>query len=195
MARKQAQLLLAAIAERGFDEAALDGASRSEAAALIAEATLTDLIEFVGATALKDVTHPLDRIATGVRGCLWVLRRYPDVAAFLRRIAYPVFRPGSIAFVIVERDLVRATEMDLIPQFRLRTAMDFVAAPVFSMMGRLPSDDVSDGEIDELALRVLLALGVDEQKARAFTSHPFDRPEPSGDSLLKRGAVLSLVTL
>ena len=158
-----------------------------------AEAVTGDLIEYVGYTALKDLTHPLDRLATGIRSCLQALKAHAAVAAFMRRFGYPAYRPGTIAYTIVERDVSRAFELELIPRFRIRTAMDFVAGPVFSMMARMTNDPPSDGEIDDLAHRILLALGVEDAQARKHASLPFELPPVDGSSLLQKGSVLEQI--
>jgi|SRR5579862_6729004 len=204
--RTQVLAILDEIAANGFDDTIVDRAakhldkparsamaSKRDVVRFIAEAVTGDLIEYVGYTALKDLTHPLDRLATGIRSCLQALKAHAAVAAFMRRFGYPAYRPGTIAYTIVERDVSRAFELELIPRFRIRTAMDFVAGPVFSMMARMTNDPPSDGEIDDLAHRILLALGVEDAQARKHASLPFELPPVDGSSLLQKGSVLEQI--
>jgi hypothetical protein len=121
------------------------------------------------------------------------MRQYPSAAAFLGRMGYPAFRPGIFGFSIVERDVERAAELDLIPRFRLRTAMDFVVGPVFSAMAGISSSPLGDDEIADLAYRVLLAIGAGEAQARTSTSNAIVVPVPSADGLLERSSILERI--
>lgn len=205
-ARAVAEVVLAAVEAHGFGDdivervnAALGEGrkctSRRDVALAVAQAIINELMDLVGTTALHDATDPLDRIAGGIRGSLLVMVRCPSAAGFLGRIGYPAFRPGIFGFSIVERDVVRAMDMDLIPRYRLRTAMDLIVGPVFSAMATIPASAPSASEIDELAYRVLLAVGAAEEQARHFSTHAIATPLPAADSLLERSTALDRIAL
>lgn len=201
---------MSVIAVKGFDGQIVDdvvrnaGVSRAtyynyfktstELVLAIAEELINELIALVIFSSDKNAL-PFDRLATGTRTFMSVVRRYPRAAAFLSRTAYHSVRPGSFAYAVLERDVGGGMEDGTLTKRRLALGMDLVVGPIISTMGRMASEAVPQGEIDDIVYGMLLALGAQPARAREAIAIRLAHPRAAKGSLLEQTEAFDRMSL
>ena len=208
--RKLIESALGVVAVKGFDGQIVDdvvrnaGVSRAtyynyfktsaELALAIAEELTNELIALVIFSSDKN-SQPLDRLATGTRTFMSVVRRYPRAAAFLSRTAYHAVRPGSYAFAVIERDVGGSMHDGTLTKRRLELAMDLVVGPIISAMGRMANSKIAQSDIDDIVYGMLLALGAKPARAKRAIAIRLAHPRAAAGSLLERTTALDRISL
>lgn len=208
--RKLIESAVNVIALKGFDGQIVDdvvrnaGVSRAtyynyfktstELVLAIAEELINELVALVIFSSDKNAL-PLDRLATGTRTFMSVVRRYPRASAFLSRTAYHSVRPGSFAYAVLERDVGGGMEDGTLTKRRLALGMDLVVGPIVSTMGRMATESVPQSEIDDVVYGMLLALGTQPERAKKALEIRLAQPRAAKGSLLEQTAAFDRMSL
>ena len=201
--RTRRKLLLTAfrlLAERGMDEPIIDlvikqaGLSRgtfynhfrSERELFLAVAAQVS-VEIIGSVDSLVLTHdnPAVRVACGVTLCVKLARRYPIVAAFIAKGGAQAVFAGGSAIRSITRDVEMGREQGLFSVPETSLAIDLVLGPVLCTFGTMLQREVDAEYIRALATSILLALGLEPQRAEQIRQIDFGEPQPAQDSIIR----------
>jgi AcrR family transcriptional regulator len=206
--RMQARLSEAAllvIGERGVDGSVIDEIARvagvargtfynyfrgnEDLLAAVATEAGDEMMRAVDPVAISD-TDPAVRVSNGIRLWLLLCRRYPHLAAFLRRAGSYALTHSSLVRDFLPRDIGAGIRSGRFHVDDERLAFDLVVGPVLSAINTMLTDEVAADYPDRLAAGVLLALGIDAAEAGVIATRPLGDPGLPSESLIERSGAL-----
>lgn len=192
---------LRVFAEKGLDAASIDdviaeaGVSRgtfynyfrtdAELAAAVSEELTSEAIGHIEA-AVGQLANPAERVARGLRLYLGAAAKYPLFARFTSQAGLRAASPNQLLREYLPRHIVegvRSGRMD-VPDVSL--AVDMIVGAALSAVHALSTRTVRRDYIENVAMHVLVGLGVARAAARKFACAPIDDIELPEDSLLAR---------
>ena len=201
--RTRRKLVLTAfrlLAERGADEPIIDlvikqaGLSRgtfynhfrSERELFLAVAAEAS-VEIIGSVDPIVLRHenPAVRMACGVTLCVKLARRYPVIAGFLAKGGAQAVFAGGSAMQVIGREVLRGREEGLFTVPDTTLAIDLVLGPVLCTFSTMLQREIDADYVRALARSILLALGLDPQRAEEVCQIDFGEPEPAKDSIIR----------
>jgi len=131
---------------------------------------------------------PAVRAAVGIRHWLRMAQQHPHLAAFFRRAGMLVLDQTLTARSETRRYVPIGVERG---RFNLATpelAFDLIGGAVLAGINTLATVGAPEGYAEELAERILLALGLDSAEARTIAFAPLAPIDLSEESLIVRSA-------
>jgi AcrR family transcriptional regulator len=131
---------------------------------------------------IRDLPDPAARVACGLRLTLMVARAHPHLAAFLVRGGPAALGEQSLASRYLARDIAIGMAAGQFTVADSRLAFDLVIGAALAAFHTLQAAAVSASYPQDMALAVLLALGVPKAaaaKAAAWPLPPLQLPENS----------------
>lgn len=192
---------LRVFAEKGLDAATIDdviaaaGVSRgtfynyfrteAELAVAVSEELTSESIGHIEA-AVGHLANPAERVARGLRLYLGAAAKYPLFARFTSQAGLRAVSPNQLLREYLPRHIlegVRSGRMD-VPDVSL--AVDMIVGAALSAVHALSTRTVHRDYIDNVAMHILVGLGVARAAARKFACAPIDEIELPEESLLAR---------
>ena len=192
---------LRVFAEKGLDAASIDdvivvaGVSRgtfynyfrteAELAAAVSEELTSEAIGHIEA-AVGHLANPAERVARGLRLYLGAAAKYPLFASFTSQAGLRAVSPNQLLRAYLPRHInegVKSGRMD-VPDVSL--AVDMIVGAALSGVHALSTRTVRRDYIDNVAMHILVGLGVARAAARKLACAPIDAIELPDDSLLAR---------
>jgi AcrR family transcriptional regulator len=192
---------LPVFAEKGLDAASIDdviaaaGVSRGtfynyfrtdvELAAAVSDELTSEAIGQIEA-AVGQLSNPAERVARGLRLYLGAAAKYPLFARFTSQAGLRALSPNQMLREYLPRHIVegvRSGRMD-VPDVSL--AVDMIVGAALSAVHALSTRTVRRDYIENVAMHILVGLGVSRAAARKMSLAPIDEIEMPEDSLLAR---------
>jgi AcrR family transcriptional regulator len=129
---------------------------------------------------LHPLVEPLDdlaeRMATGVRATLRLVRAYPVLGAFMVRAGWPVSERTQQFFVVVGADLRKGIRQGRFARMHGEVALNVLAGSMVGAMHSITHERVPRDFAEQTAIAILRALGLPEQEAAELATRPLARP-------------------
>jgi len=139
---------------------------------------------------LHPLVEPMDdvaeRMATGVRTALRLVRAHPLLGGFMVRAGWPVSERTQAFFVVVGADLRKGIQQGRFARMHADVALNLLAGSMVGAMhsishGRMPRDFE-----EQTAGAILRALGLPAREVAALVSRPLAAPAIEPGTLLWR---------
>ena len=138
--------------------------------------------------------HPLveplddvaDRISTGVRTALRLVRAYPVLGAFMVRAGWPVSARTQQFFVVVGADLRRGIRLKRFARMHVEVALNLLAGSMVGAMHAITHEQVPRDFPEQTAGVILRGLGVSENEVAKLATRPLPMPAIEHGTLLWR---------
>jgi AcrR family transcriptional regulator len=192
---------LRVFAEKGLDVASIDdviaaaGVSRgtfynyfrtdAELAAAVSDELTSEAIGHIE-VAVGHLANPAERVARGLRLYLGAAAKYPLFARFTSQAGMRAVSPNQLLREYLPRHIVegvRSGRMD-VPDVPL--AVDMIVGAALSAVNALSTRTVRRDYIENVAMHILVGLGVARPAARKLARAPIDELEFPAESLLAR---------
>ncbi|MBA5639140.1 TetR/AcrR family transcriptional regulator [Duganella sp. LX20W] len=115
---------------------------------------------------------PAARIACGARLLMQTVHAYPLLGAFLARLPMPDAESQLIGIAFLARDLEQGLAQRRFMAMPARVALDFVVGVLFSAARSLSRGTQPASYPDDMALAMLLGLGLPQEEARRVAALP-----------------------
>jgi AcrR family transcriptional regulator len=139
---------------------------------------------------LHPLVEPLDdlaeRMATGVRATLRLVRAYPVLGAFMVRAGWPVSERTQQFFVVVGADLRKGIRQGRFARMHGEVALNVLAGSMVGAMHSITHERVPRDFAEQTAIAILRALGLPEQEAAELATRPLAMPSIEPGALLWR---------
>lgn len=139
---------------------------------------------------MHPLVEPLDdlaeRMATGVRTALRLVRAHPVLGAFMVRAGWPVSERTQAFFVVVGADLRQGIRQGRFARMHADVALNLLAGSMVGAMHSLTQGGVPRDFEEQTAGTILRALGVPAAEVAELVSRPLARPGIEPGTLLWR---------
>lgn len=127
-----------------------------------------------------------DRMATGVRTTLRLVRAHPLLGAFMVRAGWPVSERTQQFFVVVGADLRKGIRQGRFARMHGEVAINLLAGLMVGAMHSITSERVPRDFPEQVAATLLRALGLPEQEVALLAMRPLAMPVIESETLLWR---------
>ena len=139
---------------------------------------------------LRPKVEPLDdladRMATGVRTTLRLVRAHPVLGAFMVRAGWPVSERTQQFFVVVGADLRKGIRQGRFTRMHGEVAINLLAGLMVGAMHSITRERVPRDFPEQVAATLLRALGLPEQELALLATRPLAMPVIESETLLWR---------
>ena len=129
---------------------------------------------------------PVVRVATGVRLALFLARQNPVVGAFVVGLGWPNIPPDQLMLVFLPRDLLLGMQQEKFMQMEMSAAVNLTLGAVIGGIHTILSGGAPAHFPAQVAMTVLMGLGVDRTTAQRVTQAEISPLHIDGDGLLAR---------
>ena len=144
--------------------------------------------------AVIDTMHPLvdplddvaERVASGVRLALRLVRAHPILGAFMVRAGWPVMKRTHLFFVAVGADIQKGIRQGRFAQMHVDVGLNALAGSMVGAMHSMTHGKVPRDFAEQTAAAVLRALGLPQQEVVELATRPLATPTIDRHSLLWR---------
>lgn len=140
--------------------------------------------------AMHPQVEPLDdvaqRMATGVRMTLRLVRAHPILGAFMVRAGWPVAERTQLFFVVVGADIRKGIRQGRFARMHADVALNLLAGSLVGAMHSITHGSVPRDFAEQTAAAVLRALGLPEQEAAALSTRSLAMAVIEPDTVLSR---------
>jgi AcrR family transcriptional regulator len=127
-----------------------------------------------------------DRMATGVRTTLRLVRAHPVLGAFMVRAGWPVSERTQQFFVVVGADLRKGIRQGRFARMHGEVAINLLAGLMVGAMHSITRERVPRDFPEQVAATLLRALGLPEQEVALLATRPLAMPAIESETLLWR---------
>lgn len=127
-----------------------------------------------------------DRMATGVRTTLRLVRAHPVLGAFMVRAGWPVSERTQQFFVVVGADLRKGIRQGRFARMHGEVAINLLAGLMVGAMHSITRERVPRDFPEQVAATLLRALGLPEQELALLATRPLAMPVIESETLLWR---------
>ncbi len=127
-----------------------------------------------------------DRMATGVRTTLRLVRAHPVLGAFMVRAGWPVSERAQQFFVVVCADLRKGIRQGRFARMHSEVAINLLAGLMVGAMHSITCGRVPRDFPEQVAATLLRALGLPEQEIALLATRPLALPVIESETLLWR---------
>jgi AcrR family transcriptional regulator len=139
---------------------------------------------------LHPLVEPLDdmaeRMATGVRTTLRLVRAHPIIGAYMVRAGWPVSERTQQFFVVVGADLRKGIRQGRFVRMHDEVALNLLAGTMVGAMYSITHEKVPRDFAEQTAAAVLRALGLPEGEIAALATRALAMPAIEPGTLLWR---------
>lgn len=139
---------------------------------------------------LHPMVEPLDdladRMATGVRTTLRLVRTHPLLGAFMVRAGWPVSERTQQFFVVVGADLRKGIRQGRFARMHGEVAINLLAGLMVGAMHSITRERVPRDFPEQVAATLLRALGLPEHEVALLATRPLAMPVIESEMLLWR---------
>ena len=139
---------------------------------------------------MHPLVAPLDdvaeRMATGVRTSLRLVRAHPVLGAFMVRAGWPVSERTQQFFVVVGADLRKGIRQGRFVRMHGEVALNLLAGSMVGAMHSITHERVPRDFPEQVAAALLRALGLPEQEVGVLARRPLAMPVIEPGALLWR---------
>ncbi len=192
---------LRVFAEKGLDVASIDdviaaaGVSRgtfynyfrtdAELAAAVSDELTSEAIGHIE-SAVGHLANPAERVARGLRLYLGAAANYPLFARFTSQAGMRAVSPNQLLREYLPRHIVEGVRSGRMHVPDVSLAVDMIVGAALSAVNALSTRTVRRDYIENVAMHILVGLGVTRSAARKLARAPIDEIELTEDSLLAR---------
>jgi AcrR family transcriptional regulator len=192
---------LRVFAEKGLDVASIDDViaaaevsrgtfynyfrTDAELAAAVSEELTSEAIGHIEA-AVGHLANPAERVARGLRLYLGEAARYPLFASFTSQAGLRALSPNQLLREYLPRHIVEGVKSGRMDVPDVSLAVDMIVGAALSAVHAISSRTVRRDYIENVAMHVLVGLGVTRAAARKLAHAPIEEVELPEDSLLAR---------
>lgn len=137
---------------------------------------------------LHPMVEPLDdladRMATGVRTTLRLVRAHPILGAFMVRAGWPVSERTQQFFVVVASDLRKGIRQGRFARMHGEVAINLLAGLMVGAMNSITRERVPRDFPEQVAATMLRALGLPEKELTLLARRPLAMPVIESETLL-----------
>jgi AcrR family transcriptional regulator len=137
---------------------------------------------------MHPLIEPLDdlaeRMSTGVRTVLRLVRAHPIIGAFMVRAGWPVSERTQQFFVVVGADLRKGIRQGRFARMHDEVALNLLAGTLVGAMHSITHERVPRDFAEQTSAAILRALGLPEQEVAELSTRPLAMP------LIEPGALL-----
>jgi AcrR family transcriptional regulator len=139
---------------------------------------------------MHPLVEPMDdvaeRMATGVRTALRLVRAHPVLGAFMVRAGWPVSERARQFFVVVGADLRKGIRQGRFVRMHGEVALNLLAGSMVGAMYSITHERVPRDFAEQTAGAILRALGLPEQEVVELATRPLAMPAIEPGALLWR---------
>lgn len=125
-----------------------------------------------------------DRMATGVRTTLRLVRTHPVLGTFMVRAGWPVSERTQQFFVVVGADLRKGIRQGRFARMHGEVAINLLAGLMVGAMHSITRERVPRDFPEQVAATLLRALGLPEQEVALLATRPLAMPAIESETLL-----------
>jgi len=135
---------------------------------------------------VRDIPQADARLASGVLLCLGLARKLPTLASFIGLGGPAALSENELLHTYLPRDIHAGMEAGQFLPVDPRVAFDLVVGPVMAGLHTFVSTNVKPDFTAVLTQGILMALGVEHDRAHLLAYQPIAEIELPSDSLLQR---------
>ncbi len=135
---------------------------------------------------MEQLADPAERMASGVRTVLRLVRQSPRMGAFLARSGWPAVQRSHSLFTLVGVDIAAGMASGRLRAMHIDLALSALTGTVLGAMHAITSHDTPADLPEQAAAAILRALGLPADEAEDLATRPLALPTLATDPLVAR---------
>lgn len=140
---------------------------------------------------VQQIPDPAVRVATGLRGLMYICSAHPVLGHFLIHLGWPDINQRHLMFNYVKRDIEEGQKLKRFNSMATELALCLVGVSAIAGIQVMLLSNTQDGVPEETAAAILRALGLPDSEASAIAAIPLAKPSLPETGLIFRATSLA----